>query len=239
MEDLFSIAGDLASFLSSKELLRCYVACKTWRNSLSNNSTIWRRIVLDRWKIFACPIYGMVLKEHVTCAMYECIIGKLKRTKPEIFYDRTMHSVHSVYYPGVTHGWSGFNNGVCGREYFVILSFKEHGFEITSRNTSRIWFRLVNEGVWLSRIVQYERYPETYRNVVLDKIEKGMKHCVIYFSKLSRSIVGSDVTHGWSGYNNGRAQKSTSSVVRDFVRRGYVIDEDTDAEIIFRKITNE
>lgn len=235
MEDLFSIAGDLASFLSSKELLRCYVACKTWRGSLSNNSTIWRRIVLDRWKIFACPIYGMVLKEHVTCAMYEYIIGRLKLAEREPVYDCITQSVHWA----VTHGWSGFNNGHCRRRFeredFVIRSFKEHGYEIMimCRTASRIWFGLVNEGVWLSLTDRLDR------NVVLDEIDDGMKHCVIYFSKLSGSIVGSDVTHGWSGYINGQAQKPTSFVVRDFIRRGYMVDQDTDAEIIFRKITNE
>lgn len=234
MENVFSHAVDLTLWIPPEDLINCFLVCTSWRAEMHENPFIWTRLLVWRWKIFKCVLGpGQRLKADIAHEAFLQLVSRLEMAPRHPVFDLRSRSSERH----VTHCWSGFNNGVAGFSTStgeVVDTFKRNGYEVSSQNESTINFRLANDGVWL--FLNVARMSNHIWCSSDEDQPSQEPNELVYFNKLSLSVVsGSSITWGWSGYNNGRAQKSLPKVMRDFRDRGFDVVEDTSMEVIFRK----
>jgi hypothetical protein len=241
MESIFEDVPDLISWLAPEDIVqKAFLVCKTWRQDIQQHPQhVWIRLIYWKWPVFVeiakgnYPIYSPSPAE-LNLEIHSMIKRLNQKVNETILFDRHNKNVMDR---NLTFGLHGFNNGHCTMgETFVVQSLQERGYNEIGRTEQFIQFRVKNKGLWL--YCQHgSRLTEIRRVIEVSSTGYEARH-LVYFNCLAMTVMNCSITHGWSGYNNGRAQNSKQHVIQDFRQQGYVVVKETPLEIVFEKSTH-
>ena len=210
MESIFSVVPELPDWIPSNSLCNCKGVCKEWNEQLSSD------FVTRRMLLHACPLLQLDKHDKVPTKL-------VNELKSGILQEVVTFNDQGWVYPhrNVTNGWNDFDDGNTNLSVNeVITQFHNHGYKVSKALPNRhlIWFK---------------RVPALYILLKCREESLSLGLSKVVFNRLSQSVIDSRVTHGWSGFNNGRALRSEFRVERIFLNKGYTISKKTRYYILF------
>lgn len=226
MDSIFTEVPDLIDSISPEDVYNCLLVCSSWKLDIPEK--VFKRVMILKW-----PVLDTMLLLSQTPEQWvpESLLFDLKRgvlTRPVVFDRRTQ----SMSGGNIHQGWSGFSGG-CSRlsdEGEVCWTFKAHGYNEIEATKHSFVFHPVP--------VLYAYYklklaiPCEIREGIVKAIQNASGTTYALFNQHSKST-SQFVTHGWSGFNNGRLQGSSS--MNEFQRHGYVEKQRTKDYILYER----
>lgn len=225
-KSLFEVIPELSTWIPVETLLSCCQVCKDWNQRLRRSTIVQKRLLIWKW-----PIVGYLLSiPPDSWAPWDVIHGLrwgalhgvcIVTAEPRNMFGDTSPMPTGEYGYTATRARAD-----------IVQQLNARGYRLDKNRSTQL--RLVFR-------VNTERHLYVYEQVRCSMTQTAPSALQIYkdmgFCLWNRTSKSTDwyITHGWSYFDNGRAQMSDHGVRRAFQDHGYRMKLETRDCVLYQK----